>query len=278
MRSYFKKSIFLLPFIFLFASSFQLVAQEGTWETYLKKIDNYLMEVTVDMDLYFERPFSYKNLVIIASETKHCYKNGFPKPTGLEEFYTFSDSIALKIQKHTKNKLAGIITYKCTGFDIYYVRDTTSLRSEINTIFEKDFSNKQTYLTIRPDKKWFYFSKKLVPTNLSNEFFVNHEYLTELAQGGDALDTPRKINHWFYFNNIKRRGKFIEKAKVFNYAIDSVVYNKEKRYPYQVLLSKKDSVHPSRISEITAQLLLLSKKYYGKYDGWEMESIEKEEN
>ena len=131
MTSYFKKSRLLLLFIFLLTNSFQLVAQEGSWETYLKRVSNYLMEVTVDMDLYFERPSSYKNLVIIASKTKHCYKNGFPKPTGLEDFYTFSDSIALTIQKNTKNKLTGIVTYQCSGYDIYYVRDTTNLRSAI---------------------------------------------------------------------------------------------------------------------------------------------------
>ena len=276
MKFYYKKSSYLLLFVFLLSYSFQMLAQEESWETYVKKVDSSLVEVTVNMDLYFERP-NYKNLLIVATKTNHCYKNGFPKPIGLEEFYTFSDSLAFKIQKLTKNKLAGILTNKCTGFDIYYVKDTTNLRDEINTVLEKTFSNKQNYVNISPDKKWTYFSETLLPSDLSNDFFINHEYLSQLAQTGDALDTPRKINHWFYFNNIKKRGKFIEKIKVLGYSIDSVTYKKEKRYPYQAVISRKDSVHPKSISTITKVLKHLSQRYYGTYDGWEMETILKED-
>ena len=276
MKFYYKKSSYILLLVFLFSYSFQMLAQEESWETYIKKAETNLMEVTVNMDLYYERP-NYKNLLIVATKTKHCYKNGFPKPIGLEEFYTFSDSLAFKIQKLTKNKLAGILTYKCTGFDIYYVNDTTNLRYEINTVIERNFSNKQNYVIIRPDKKWTYFSETLLPTDLSNDFFINQEYLSQLAQTGDALDQPRIINHWFYFNNSKKRGKFIEKAKILSFSIDSVTYKKEKRYPYQAVISRKDSVHPKSISAITKVLKQLSKRYYGTYDGWEMETILKED-
>ncbi len=84
-----------------------MLAQEESWETYVKKVETNLMEVTVNMDLYFERP-NYKNLLIVATKTKHCYKNGFPKPTGLEGFYTFSDSLAFKIQT---DPYVGRLTY-----------------------------------------------------------------------------------------------------------------------------------------------------------------------
>jgi len=271
-----KKYNFLLLFIFSISYSFQLSAQDGSWETYLKKVENNLMEVTVNMDLHFERP-NYKNLLIVATKTRQCHKNGFPKPTGLDEFYTFSDSLAYKIQKQTKNKLAGIVTYKCTGFDIYYVKDTTNLRSTINGVFDRSFSNKQNYLIISSDKKWEYFNKKLLPPELSNDFFINHEYLTELAQNGDDLNTLRKVNHWFYFNNLKRRSKFIEKVKILKYAVDSVSYKKDKRYPYQAVLSRKDSVHPKNIGKITKILKQVAQRYYGTYDGWEIEeAISKE--
>lgn len=276
MVSYFKKSRFILLVIFLLGYSFQLVAQDENWETYIKKDNQNLMEVTVNMDLYFERP-NYKNLLIVGTKTSDCYKNGFPKEQGLEDFYTFSDSLAFKIQKLTKrNKLAGIITYKCTGFDIYYVKDTTNLRTNLNKTIEDNFSDKNNYIVINPDKKWKYFSENLLPSDLSNEFFINNEYLTQLAQNGDALEIPRKINHWFYFNSLKRRLKFLDQVKILKFSIDSVNYKKEKRYPYQAVLSRKDSVNPKSISTVTKILRQLSLRYYGKYDGWEMEPILKD--
>lgn len=273
MTANFKKSIRLLLFIFSLSYSFQLIAQEESWETYIKKVDSTLMEVTVNMDLYFERP-NYKNLLIVATRTNDCHKNGFPKEKGLEDFYTFSDSLAFKIQKLTKrSKLAGIITYKCTGFDIYYVKDTTNLRTNLNKVLDKNFSKKKNYIIIKPDKKWRYFSENLLPKDLSNEFFVNHEYLAQLAQSGDALKTPRNIQHWFYFNSLKRRTKFIDRAKVLDFSIDSLNYKKEKRYPYQAVVSRKDSVDPKHISFVTKLLKQLSQRSYGKYDGWEMNAV-----
>ncbi len=273
MTFYFKKSSVAL--LLLVGFSLLSFAQKESWETYIKKANNDLIEVTVNIDLFFTRP-NYKNLLVVATETKHCFKNGLPKTKGLEEFYTFSDSLAYKIEKLTKNKLAGILTYNCTGFDIYYVKDTTNLRNELNQSMKKNFSNRKNYLNIRPDKKWAYFIDYLMPNDLSNDFFINHEYLTEFVRKGDALEAPRKINHWFYFNNIKRRTKFVNRTKGMKFSIDSLNYKKEKRYPYQVVISRKDSVNPSNVSSITKKLKLLSQRYYGKYDGWEMEAILKD--
>ena len=272
MSFYFKKSTILL---FLVSFSLFSYAQKESWETYIKKPDLNLMEVTVNIELFFTRP-SYKNLLVVATKTKHCFKNGFPKATGLEEFYTFSDSLAYKIEKLTKNKLAGILTYKCTGFDIYYVKDTTNLRKELNQFMEKNFSNRKNYFSLRPDKKWAYFNDHLMPEDLTDDFFINHEYLTEFVRKGDVLETPRKINHWFYFNNLKRRTKFVNKSKILKFSIDSLNYKKEKRYPYQVVMSRKDSVKPKNISTLTFLLKQLSQRYYGTYDGWEMEAILKD--
>lgn len=267
-----KKTCYSL-LIFLLTTAFSAVhAQEQSWETFLKEKDSALMEVTVNMELYFARP-NYKNVLIVGTKTDHCYKNGFPKPQGLNDFYTFSDSLAFKLSKLTKHRLAGIITYQCTGFDVYYVKDTINLRNKLDTILLKNFAGKKNYVFLERDKRWAYFAENLLPSDLSNDFFVNHEYLIPFVQNGDDLSTPRTVKHWFNFKNTRRRTKFIDKVKVLNFSIDSVTYKKEKEYPYEVILSRKDYVLPKQISNLTKLLSMLSQRYYGIYDGWETEEI-----
>lgn len=272
MRIRIKKTYYSL-FFFLLTAWFSLVfAQEQSWETFLKQKDSTLMEVTVNMELYFLRP-NYKNVLIVGTKTSHCYKNGFPKPQGLNDFYTFSDSLAYGLSKSTKHRLAGIVTYQCTGFDVYYVKDTTNLRTSLSAIMLQNFSDTKNYIFLESDKRWTYFAENLLPTNLNNDFFINHEYLIPFVQNGDDLSSPRNVNHWFNFNNIRRRTKFIDKVKILNFSIDSLTYKKEKKYPYEVMISRKDSVFPRHISKLTQLLKLLSQRYYGTYDSWEMKEI-----
>jgi len=71
----------------------------------------------------------------------------------------------------------GILTYQCSGFDVYYVKDTTNLRTNINKLFQDKFQTHKNYLYIQRDKRWKYFADILYPNDISDNFFSNQEYL-----------------------------------------------------------------------------------------------------
>ena len=268
-----KKSLGLVIFIFL---SITIKAQDN-WESYLVKKEKGLMYVSVNMDLNLFKP-NYKNLLIVGTNTKKCLKNGYPDAEGLEELYIFSDSVANIVDENTKNKLSGIITYQCAGFDVFYVKDTLNLRASINELIAKKFSQSKNYLVIERDKKWEYYKNTLYPINLylSEGFFINQDLLRQLFEEGDDLIQPRNVTHWFYFRKENKRQKFIDKIRTLDFSIDSLNFRKEREFKYELQVSRKDSIHPYSISKLTKTLTGFATLLFGEYDGWSAELMTKD--
>ena len=260
-----------LIFIFLIGCYTTIYAQSD-WINYIVKKEKGMMSISIDMDLNNNKP-NYKNLVIVGTHYKSCLKNGFPKEDGLEKLYAFSDSIRPIIDYTTKNKLAGIITYQCMGFDVFYVQDTTDLRKNIDKMLTVNFKQSKNYIIIKKDKKWLYYYDSLYPEFISDDFFINQQFLSDLVFQGDDLSGKRKINHWIYFKNEKRRLKFIKNIKKLDFVIDSINYKKEKKYAYEIQISRKDFVDPKTISELTRLLKIFINSSYGEYDGWRTELV-----
>ena len=276
-----KKSPLTILIIFL---SLTINAQDN-WETYLMEKEKGLMSISVNMDLNVSKP-NYKNLLIVGTNTKKCLKNGYPDTEGLEELYVFSDSIAYEVDNITKNRLAGIITYQCTGFDVFYVKDTMNLRTSINQLIDRNFGQSKNYTVVERDKNWDYYKNNLYPKDLSEDFFINQDFLRQLVEEGDDLTEPRELKHWIYFYNPKKRSVFIDEIKNLDFNIDSVnfkkgkkfldglnslYYSRVRKYPYEVKISRKDSIGPSSISKLTKMLQAIAKTVNGKYDGWGFE-------
>ncbi len=258
-------------FVFFFLASLVVTAQEDDWDTYLTEKEKQIMSITLNFKYVLAKP-NYKNLLIVGSPTRKCYQNGAPKSEGLEEIYTFSDSIASIVNRLTKNRLVGILTYKCTGFDVYYVKDTMNLRNSINSLFQTHFKNKKNYLVIDRDKRWKYFTEVLYPKDISDNFFANQEYLNQLFYKGIDFSKKRKITHWASFKKEKKRQQLIEKIKVLSFKVDSLKLKKEIKQPFEVQFSREDDIKPDFINEATRLLGLLSERYSGFYDGWEIEN------
>ena len=231
------------------------------------------MSIHVDLSLNISKPLYKKLLVVGTSYKKDCFKNGFPKEKGSKKLYRFSDSIATTIHKTTKYKLAGILTYQCYGFDVYYVKDTLDLRKNINDMIDKNYGGEsENYILIQADKKWTYYYN-IFPTNWPNDFFINHEYLMELASRGDDLSKERTVHHWINFKKEKRRLKYANRLEKLGFSIDSLNLKKETPYPYELQVSRKESVKPGAINQLTKSLKSLARITYGQYDGWSTEAI-----
>jgi hypothetical protein len=240
-------------------------AQES-WINYVKMNDKGVMTVAVDLK-YNENIPNYRNLLIVGTRFRSCLKNGLPKEKGLEELYAFSDSTLTAINKSTRNILVGIITTQCMGFDIYYVKDTVDVRKNLNRVARENFNITDTYIEITEEKKWTFYKSSLYQ-NFSFESLSNQSYLYDLVLQGDDLKGLRKVNHWLYFKNVKLRNNAGAELKKLKFSLDSIAYRKERKLPYELKISRKDSIDPYSINRLTSLLINGCAKYRGEYDGW----------
>lgn len=225
------------------------------------------MSIQVDMEFDYEKP-NYRNLLIVGAYYKGCLKNGFPNKAGLKDIYTFSDATENALNKMTKNKLVGIITYNCIALDIYYIKDTINIRAGLKDLYLREFDDDKNYLFIKKDKYREYYYNTLFPQNLSSNYFLAHDYLIELANAGDKLDDKRLVTHWAYFKNLKKRDKFKKNIKALDFQIDSVAVNKDDKYPYHLQFSKETLVNPKSIIDLTNLIQVMVYSSNSIYGGW----------
>lgn len=264
-RLNFYKFLALCLGFFLFPDA-PVNAQED-WVEYISMKDKGVMSIAIDLSVDMSKP-NYKNLLIVGTRFKSCLKNGFPKDQGLDELFNFSDSTSAVINKSTRNRLVGIITYQCMGFDIYYIKDTLEVRTNLNKVIDDHFKASETYVNIKRDKTWKYYYSYLYPPNFSLEFIYNQDYLRDLVLQGDDLKGLRKVNHWMYFKNVNKRNKAGDQLKKLKFSLDSISYKKESKLPYELQISRKDSIDPESILQLTTMLRLLGGSFDAKYDGW----------
>jgi len=250
--------------------SLHMVQAQEDWVNYVVMKDNGVMSVSLDLNLDLNRP-NYKNLLIVGGQFSDCMKNGFPSEKGLPGLYAFSDSIAQAIERIGPNRLAGYITYKCMAFDVFYVKDTTGLRDELTHMIDDNFSEDKSYIDIKFDKNWTYYANFLYPRSYSAEFLTDQQYLTDLVLQGDDLLGLRKVNHWIYSKSVEKRNALGQKLKRLKFSLDSIAYIRDREYPFQLTISRQDSITPSSIYELTTMLRNLSASVQSQYDGWSTE-------
>jgi len=254
----------------LLLSCINTIQAQDDWVEYVSVKDKGLMSVSLDLSLDLVKP-RYKNLLIVGGKFKNCLKNGFPAEDSLEEVFAFSDATLAGIDKITENRLAGYITFQCMAFDIFYVKDTVNLREELNKIFETDFVGVKTFIDIKRDNKWAYYGNFLYPRTFSSEFLIDQDYLYDLVLQGDDLQGLRKVNHWIYFKSLEKRNSLGKTLKKLEFSLDSIAYKKEKDFPFQLTISRQDSILPMSIYELTTMLRNLSGSVNAFYDGWSTE-------
>ena len=129
---------------------------------------------------------------------------------------------------------------------------------------------------IKRDKSWDYYHNYLYPQDYSAEFLVDQDYLHDLVLQGDDLKGLRKVNHWLYFKDVEKRNRLGKTLKKLEFSLDSIAYKKDNSLPYQLTVSRQDSIDPFSIYKLTTMLRSLSASAKGQYDGWSTEVISKD--
>lgn len=269
-----KITLYCLVLIFYLGLDTSCFAQDD-WVEYVTMKEKGVMSITLDLSLDVAKP-NYKNLLVVGGQFRKCLQNGFPTSEGLDKILTVSDSVAIVIDKITSNRLVGFITYQCLGFDIFYVKDTVGLRNELTQMLSKNFLDIKPYVQIKRDKSWDYYYNYLYPRDYSAEFLIDQDYLHDLVLQGDDLQGLRKVNHWLYFKDVKKRNNLSKTLKKLNFSLDSIAYNRDKPLPYQLTISRQDSIDPLNIYKLTTMLRGLTGTMRGQYDGWSTEVISKD--
>lgn len=227
------------------------------------------MAISINMDVEYQlNKFPY--LMIVGSRFRSCLGNGLPSQDSLDEIFAFSDSISNILEKKYPHRLAGYLTYQCMGFDVFYLKDTLGVREDLNTMIDINFIDRKDHISIRKDKDRRYYYEYLFPKSLDPMYLANQSYLHRLVLEGESLKGARTINHWMYFPKLNKRKSLEKKLTLLNFKLEKIHYNSELALPYELQISRKDSVNPKTINDLSNLLSIMCQSVGGSYDGWEL--------
>ena len=89
----------------------------------------------------------------------------------------------------------------------------------------------------------------------------------EFLEGVD-LSKKQKVTHFLHFKKERNRKSFLEKIKTIDFNVDSLNFNKEKDFPYELQMHREDELYPTFMAELTKVLNSFALINKGYYDGW----------
>jgi hypothetical protein len=122
--------------------------------------------------------------------------------------------------------------------------------------------------TFQPD--WDQY-RMLFPSESNLERMQNRRLLESLAEQGDMHEVPRKVEHWLHFADEETRTACRDTLTAIEFAVEdeSRLEDEDEDLPYQLVVSRVDSIDSHTINGITLELARVARESGGLYQGWE---------
>jgi hypothetical protein len=187
----------------------------------------------------------------------------------LKKLYTIKDDIFDTINGTASFYYVGSFMYDGNRFEYYYVKDVEGLEAKIDKLFRQKYSREKYKVFVREDITWELYKDFLYPNEEIKNFMSNRDTLIQLRNAGDVAEHARKIEHYAKFPTEEFRAEFMTEIKQLSYTVEGGRISDDKTLPFEIKFYREDTTTMEQISKITQKLIEISKKYYGKYDGWE---------
>jgi hypothetical protein len=239
------------------------------WDFYFARINDAPASIFIDLGVRADVPLEKRPwLLWVMVQIKA------PKPDGLA-----SNEVAAKLNGIGEALGAAIgatcgaqLVARVTGAGrrefYFYATEPGELQSAAASAmkpFDYQFEFGSTY---QPD--WDQYLS-LFPSDTNLERMQNRRLLEVLAREGDVHEVPRKVEHWMYFANEATRDACRDTLTSIEFAVEDESRSEEEddELPYQLVVSRVDSVDSHTINGITIELARLAREHAGMYDGWD---------
>ncbi|WP_431046678.1 DUF695 domain-containing protein [Roseateles sp. L2-2] len=130
------------------------------------------------------------------------------------------------------------------------------------------FGDYQFQTGTREDPEWSSYMNFLLPGPWDRQRILNRGVCEQLQENGDALTTPREIDHLAYFRDAASAAAFIDDVRPLGYHIKDEPRHDEEDDTISVEVSRVDVPSMQGIDEVTRPIFEATHRHGGDYDGW----------
>jgi len=238
------------------------------WKPYLCKVNDKLASIFVNLGLRGEVPIAAKPWLLwtwVYFQT--------PRADGL------SDSKEAPILYKIEDALNAFVSHACRAVpcgrittdgrrEFYFYGETKDGFRQAVSAGMMGFDEYRFDIGSQEDSEWEQYLNVLYPSPENLQRIANMDLLDVLVGRGDVLTAAREVQHWMYFPSESSRVLFRDAAAAAGYRIVSEPSSKGD-LPFGIVVSRTQSIEQASIDRTVIELLHLSQRFDGEYDGWE---------
>ena len=238
------------------------------WKPYLSNVNGKLASIFVNLGLRGEVPIVSKPWLLWA----WVYFQS-PRADGLSDskeaptLYQIEDALSLCVERACQAIPCGRITTEGRREFYFYGETKNGFRRAVEAALT-GFDGYRFDAGDQEDPQWGQYLNVLYPSTEDLQRIANMDLLDVLQEKGDVLTVPREVQHWMYFSSEESRGLFRDAAVVAGFKVVSELTS-EGDFPFGIVLARTQSVEQKSIDRTVLELLNLTRRFDGDYDGWE---------
>jgi hypothetical protein len=248
----------------------------GDWASYFCNVNDVLASIFLDLDLRASIPDKNRpTLLWVWVYMKSPRHDGLSSQSEFDVLCAIDDTVTETLREDFDAVFCGRITTAGRREFYYYAAHSAQLQAEVENALGR-FRGYEFDCGSKTDPEWRQYLDVLYPSDENRQQIENRKVLDVLEKEHDTLKAPRDVTHWIYFRTEKDREEFRSAVLPLEYRIESEPPGDSNDFPFGLRIVRFQSVKPAEINDAVIELLRISKKHSGDYDGWETQVISSE--
>ncbi len=245
-------------------------AGDGDWDFYPCQIDD--EPASIFLDLRFEHatpPPELNTLFRVRVQMLDPDEHGMGTAGEADAFNTLEDAMTARASEACLcyvGRIRSIGVWELAYYGAPERKDALQSMREL-------FTDRRTYLDIRPDPDWGFYREFLLPDAERRQWMQDRRVTDLLGERGDPLETPRRVDHWAHFSTADARDAYVADAKQAGFALERAATVERAELQFGAQLFRSDAVELEHIHEVVMQLFELAATHGGEYEGWECQLV-----
>ena len=238
------------------------------WKPYLCKFNDKLASILVNLGLRDEVPIPSKPWLLWAWVYLQASRaDGLSDSKEAPTLYKIEDALNECVSRTCRAVPCGRITTEGRR-EFYFYGETKDRLRQAASAAMKGFDDYKFDIGSQNDPEWEQYLDVLYPSPEDLQRIANMDLLDVLVERVDILSVAREVRHWLYFRSESSRVLFRGAAAAVGYQIVSES-NAKGELPFGIEVTRTQSIEQCSIDATVIELLHLSQRFDGEYDGWE---------
>jgi hypothetical protein len=239
------------------------------WDFYFARINDAPASIFIDLGVRADVPLEKRPwLLWVMVQLKAPKADGLASNEEAAKLNAIGEALGASVGATCGAQLVARVTGAGRREFYFYATEPGELQSAAGSAmkpFDYPFEFGSTY-----QPGWDQYLS-LFPSDTNLERMQNRRLLEVLAREGDVHEVPRKVEHWMYFANAATRDACRDTLTSIEFTVEDESRSEEEddELPYQLVVSRVDSVDSHTINGITIELARLAREHAGMYDGWD---------